>query len=761
MSVLPFLHEERDGNYWSWSPELNDFYMSQYNRDLGRQQRGAYLHDLLLIRTGALGQWEKIWNKDLESSKAPSGKISKSLPGEDFIVKAGMTYGQLGEFDKESLLAYVEGKKAQEELRQTAITSTSPRCQLESEGRIYHQLKNSQDIRVMELCPGTFNDVLTCILHVCSVEFEYQINPLYENYTYKTHTFHAVSHKNGQPVWYTAISYVWGNPAFIKPMICNGKPFFTTVNLDTALRSLRRVDVAVMLWVDQICINQVDLEEKTQQVLLMSRIFNHAWSTLIWLGEEADDCRGALKTILAVNDAFQCTFEDWIPEPEDLERIFLPAPGSPKWSELGKFLARPWFQRVWIIQEIAFSKNIQFLCGSNYISWEDMSLFALCMIQHDLIHYLSLNRPSQKTTSESGCRRLLDIFYIQSSFTSNRDSQSLLNTLVYGRGAQATDPRDKVFAVMGMTATIINPDYSKPTFDVYTEAAESVEPNDIVTMLCCVDHSQPVAGRPSWVPDWSTPRQTTALGYSSSSRAVYQNAKISKSWPRPIRQDGKSLVFIGTLFDTISNLTGVASSNLKDVPNTTTATSKFVTQSMVMATQQCSSYISSKTGLFFAFWQTLVAGKDESGRMKAPTDEFGRIFALLFDCATAQSPSIPDQPPPHPNPKKRLTLDKLNFRRPQKTYRQMQLAFSAAVTARRFATTKKGYMGLMPRGAMLGDSVCVIVGAQVPFLVRRVPHDESGTDRYQLLGECYLQGIMNGEVMASTPESEMREFELV
>ena len=147
--------------------------------------------------------------------------------------------------------------------------------------------------------------------------------------------------------------------------------------------------------------------------------------------------------------------------------------------------------------------------------------------------------------------------------------------------------------------------------------------------------------------------------------------------------------------------------------------------------------------------------------MKAPTDEFAPIFALLFDCATVQSPSIPDQPPPHSNPKKRLTLDKLDFRRPQKTYRRMQLAFSAAVTARRFAATKKGHMGLMPRGAMLGDSVCVIFGSHVPFLVRRVPHDEAGTNRYQLVGECYLQGIMNGEVMASTPESEMREIELV
>lgn len=144
-------------------------------------------------------------------------------------------------------------------------------------------------------------------------------------------------------------------------------------------------------------------------------------------------------------------------------------------------------------------------------------------------------------------RSLLDIFNIKGSFTTIVNSQSLLTALVQGRGAQATDPRDKVFAVMGMTPTIINPDYSKAIFDVYVEAAESVEPENMVAMLCCVDHSQPIAARPSWVPDWSTPRQTTALGYSSSSQGVYQNAKFSKLWPTPIRQDGKSLIVIGTV----------------------------------------------------------------------------------------------------------------------------------------------------------------------------------------------------------------------
>lgn len=180
-------------------------------------------------------------------------------------------------------------------------------------------------------------------------------------------------------------------------------------------------------------------------------------------------------------------------------------------------------------QENVFSKRILFLCGTTYITWDDMTIFVLCMIKHDLVQYLGLNGPPQETSSsDSACGRLLDIFYTQNQFASFINRPLLLTWLVYGRDAQATDPRDKVFAVMGMTRTIINPDYTKAIFDVYMEAAQSVEPIYMAEMLSCVDHDQTIARRPSWVPDWSRPRHTTALGYSSSSASVYQNRRSSQ-----------------------------------------------------------------------------------------------------------------------------------------------------------------------------------------------------------------------------------------
>ena len=66
----------------------------------------------------------------------------------------------------------------------------------------------------------------------------------------------------------------------------------------------------------------------------------------------------------------------------------------------------------------------------------------------------------------------------------------------------------------------------------------------------------------------------------------------------------------------------------------------------------------------------------------------------------------------------------------------------AAVKIRRLGVTAKRYLGLFPQGAQVGDHVCVFTGACVPFVIRR--HETE--NKYQLIGECYVHGIMDGEV---------------
>ena len=709
---------------------------------------GTRTQDVVLTAADATEDWETVWSQDVDPSNVPSGIDLSELPVEPEvdpnITKAGVIYQELDASQKTALEKHSEQIRARATSR-TASTVESPRTELDE--KIYHPLSDSQDMRVLELFPGQKDDDIRCELHVCSVGLVYRDR---NHTTGRYHpTLHAVSCTTGQPVWYTALSYVWGDAAFVKPMICNGKSFKTTKNLDIALRYLRRTDVAVLLWIDQLCINQDDLKEKTQQVILMGKIYEYAWSTVVWLGEEADNSSDALEVMLAAGGALQLYLHDRAPALESFEGFGLPAPDSPKWFEINKLLSRPWFQRVWVMQEVVMSSSIQLMCGEKWISWDDLSLFCTSMIKNDLSQYLHSGSSARGLAFQPGCHRVDRIETIRIKYHTQQQQVSFFSLLVDGRDAQATDLRDKVFAVMGMSSEKINPDYSKEVFDVYAEAAQALLVNDLIDMLCCVDHEHPAADHPSWIPDWSIPRQTTSLGYLGKWQGVYQ-AGGDSNLQRTVSQDGKSLAIVGTLFDTVSSFLTPADPSLKDLSNPKSPTSEFITKSIHLAIQHCHPY-PSNSGLFDAFWQTLVARKDDSGRMKAPSD-FADIFALLIDTATGSSPSIPDQP----NPKRKLTLRSLDSRSPSSTYRQMQVAFGAAVRARVFGTTAKRFMGLFPRGTKVGDEICVFAGGVIPFVVRR----QAISGSYQLVGECYVHGIMNGEAMEMTG-LETRDIDLI
>jgi hypothetical protein len=94
---------------------------------------------------------------------------------------------------------------------------------------------------------------------------------------------------------FEALSYVWGQSVTTKeenttkknkPMVtCNGHGLRVTVNLMQALQHIRSKSDTVFLWVDAICINQRDQEERRNQVSLMGHVYKKAKRVIVWLGE--------------------------------------------------------------------------------------------------------------------------------------------------------------------------------------------------------------------------------------------------------------------------------------------------------------------------------------------------------------------------------------------------------------------------------------------------------------------------------------------
>ncbi|KAJ8130370.1 hypothetical protein O1611_g3262 [Lasiodiplodia mahajangana] len=148
---------------------------------------------------------------------------------------------------------------------------------------------------------------------------------------------------------YEALSYVWGSANGYYSISVNGRVLSVTENLHTALLELRDRHIERVLWIDAICINQTDHPEKEEQIKLMAGIFSKASRVIVWLGPGVDGGDQALQDIRHAAD-------DASTEPVTSTTASQQA--------IIALLRRPWFERIWVLQEVAAAQNILIKCGS-------------------------------------------------------------------------------------------------------------------------------------------------------------------------------------------------------------------------------------------------------------------------------------------------------------------------------------------------------------------------------------------------------------
>jgi hypothetical protein len=131
---------------------------------------------------------------------------------------------------------------------------------------------------------------------------------------------------------YEALSYVWGDPDDKLPILVNQHRFDVTHSLTRALSRLRNHSLERILWVDAICINQSDQEEKENQIQSMARIYNQAIRVVVWLGEAADNSSKAFQGMCC-----------------DMSKSSISVSDRDEFESAGlALLCRPWFQRIWV-----------------------------------------------------------------------------------------------------------------------------------------------------------------------------------------------------------------------------------------------------------------------------------------------------------------------------------------------------------------------------------------------------------------------------
>jgi Heterokaryon incompatibility protein (HET) len=190
---------------------------------------------------------------------------------------------------------------------------------------------------------------------------------------------------------YSALSYVWGHGSF-SPLACDEKTLQITTTLEEALRQITAHNPNDWIWIDQICINQKDDNERSQQVRLMNLIYEKAQTVLAWIGPERFDTVLAIDLIERVAEVARPLGEDTFQNEEsserealeslevlaveDSQRLGISFDEKDQWVAFRFFFDRPWYQRIWIVQEILPAREAFLLCGPHTVSWDSVKYAA-------------------------------------------------------------------------------------------------------------------------------------------------------------------------------------------------------------------------------------------------------------------------------------------------------------------------------------------------------------------------------------------------
>ncbi|KAH5370235.1 hypothetical protein HBI49_074980 [Parastagonospora nodorum] len=269
------------------------------------------------------------------------------------------------------------------------------------------------------------------------------------NANIKCELFEYTLENQGDTHLYDALSYVWGDSKNKPCIFIHGSRFEVTENLHAALSQLRNHSIERILWVDAICINQEDMSEKEHQIQFMAAIYGQANRTLVWLGEAASNSDLIFQEIRNVHGKMSTAVVD---------KLSLQQAGL-------ALLHRPWFRRIWILQEVAAARNIVIMCGD-----QKMDGYAFCLGIDSMI-------ASYKASSDLQNLIRSVLYLIRESLfrpafrksiigRSTLDICPLSGLVDMYHAHDATDCRDKVFALLGMSSDDLSQGSLSPNYQI-------------------------------------------------------------------------------------------------------------------------------------------------------------------------------------------------------------------------------------------------------------------------------------------------------
>ncbi|KAH8691711.1 hypothetical protein GQ44DRAFT_636227 [Phaeosphaeriaceae sp. PMI808] len=556
------------------------------------------------------------------------------------------------------------------------------------------------------------------------------------------------------PDRFWAISYCWGPPPtkdgpFLE---VKGIRIPITDSLWTCLRCLRRKRELALVWADAVCINQQDSTEKAMQVCLMGSLYKKAERVFIWTGIDCRDDRGAIQSLDKLQKG--SPLQD---QQREAERI-------------NAFLGRHWFTRTWTIQELVFGSHVTVMSGDSEIEWDAFIKGVVKWKDQEQ------GKTGQKHRFPPNLNAVLALHRIRQDYKGAtlgevkgyRLKHSFLQLVELFFYTQSSKACDKLFALLSLAhdTTIGDghkaflPDYEADEAVILSRyATEFVKAGRALDLLYRAGGNKGSRFR-SWIPDLMNQMGKTFYGPTISTwEAAGAGTETAPSFSAGARysadacvKDPTVLAIRGQILDSIQSCRRLKISQDGQVIYFSNVLKDFV------------DYVSPLRPNAGEDWQRKLVVKCLIGDAAGPQTEARALSLSLSSSSSSSSSSGEPQQAMSSEPWTAGFENDVFSAQPgrdaheyvnqsdtvQRVVNQFWVTVSAFLQRIPSATaciTKKHYAGIVPGEAKRNDVIFVPHGAKVPFLLRK--RGSEGSQHYELIGECYIDGIMYNQDTAT------------
>ncbi|KAH7076317.1 heterokaryon incompatibility protein-domain-containing protein [Paraphoma chrysanthemicola] len=569
--------------------------------------------------------------------------------------------------------------------------------------------------RLLELCPGKFEDGIECELLVV----DWHDHPHYES-----------------------LSYTWGEPPSTRTMTLVGHTMLVGENLHSALRHLRYPDRARVLWIDALCINQSDEEEKTRQVGMMRRIYESCSECLIWLGQISmeSDNQGSY-TVKDAETAFEIIRLFAAAEPDgDLPanlRSSNARKGACNAIEGMMFWGNTWWRRIWTVQEAVIPTRKIITWQTLSISWDVCTQAAENMLNPSMRHYQLIDALSPEFSWSALNGFISPMLSLE--FTREEALQTPLWTLQRWRHREATDPRDKVYALMGLFQDAHFPsitcDYTLSTVAVFKRLTLDLLllERTLLPLVGLRGEPHATAGLPTWVLDMVRPPRPVNSGckfWEHMDRFHQFHADNNMDLEMETLDDHSILSLRGLPVDVVLLVDeGIAVDERIILPDEDFIRVVKRRERISQNHFETSCHNTAISDSWeHAFWRTMlgdVITENELVKRRALGSD-QELFRAFIDNSEAN---------------------------------EVTESVRSMILNQAFFITQKGHIGIGPPNTKEGDTVWVLAGGRVPFVLRPTGNKLSQRQvagEYMFVGDAFVQGVMDGEFIRNRQDELQR-----